>query len=306
MVQQPLERSGDELKVGVVCVLHGGVSVPAWLRDRDDLDVTLNDPLDHSYDEMPPSALVTRNDRVRGFAENVNAALGREFSDLRRDMACVVNFDLQASPETITALVATLEAEPTLAAVGPLMQASDGEPTFSVGVHPTPAREFLRAAGLRLGALRRAERTVLRRTRRWSARNHAPPSGWRALSQGEYLPWTCVAVRAHAWQEVGELDERFTLYAEDIDWSLRAQAAGWQLAVCDCGRVIHEERATRDPRADALYEQSHLELHAKWGWRRNLAWQRRALRLRRVPPFRWLTPRLDWSLLASLDETPSA
>jgi GT2 family glycosyltransferase len=148
-VQKRLDLSGGALGVGVVCVLHGGFSVPSWLRLRDDLDLTLNDPLHHAYADLPPRAAVTRNERVRGFAENVNAALRRLFTEGRRDVACVVNFDVDAFPDPIPMLVEALAGDPQLAAVGALLYGRDRQPTFSVGVRPTPAREFLRAAGLR-------------------------------------------------------------------------------------------------------------------------------------------------------------
>jgi GT2 family glycosyltransferase len=302
--QQPLDRVAADRGVGLVCILHGGFGVPAWLAraaGRWPLDLTVNDPSDHDYAGLPADALVTRNPQVRGFAENVNAALARVFDDGGHEVACVVNFDVAASEEVVDRLLTILAAEPRLAAVGPLMRGLDGEPTFSVGVLPTPLREFLRATGLRSLGLRRLERAVLRHTRGWARRNAGQAAGWRVLGSGEYLPWTCVAVRAAAWREVGPLDERFPLYAEDIDWSHRGQAAGWQLGVGDCGPVTHEERATRGPRSDALYEYSQLELHRKWGWAKNLAWQRRGLRLRRLPPLRQLTPPLDWPLVSNLD-----
>jgi GT2 family glycosyltransferase len=289
--------------VAVVCVLHGGFGLPGWLRqtgDRWPLDVTVNDPGDHRYGDLPPTATVTRNRAVQGFATNVNSALRRRFAEAGEDIACVVNFDVEGSTKQLSTLVKTLIAVPDLAAVGAMLRSSDGDTTFSVGVVPTPGREFVRASGLRTSSVRGLERALLRRTDRWASRNQAPASTHRVLSDGEYLPWTCLAVRADAWRQVGDLDERFPLYAEDIDWSRRCHAAGWKLAIRDCGPVVHEERATRGARADALYEYSHLELHRKWGWDRNLRWQRRGLRLHRLPPLSWLAPPLDWSLLTNL------
>ncbi len=290
--------------IDIVCILHGGFTLPVWLVDLPGcwrLHLTLNDPADHEYADLPAGAVVTRNPVPLGFAQNVNAALGRTFADGRCPAACIVNFDLQARPEDLRQLVSTLEDDETLAAAGAVLCSVPGEPTFSVGTLPTPTKEALRAAGLRNGRLMDLQRSLLKHTSGWAARNQEPPSGTRFLAHGEYLPWTCLAVSSRAYSSVGGLDERFPLYAEDIDWSLRCQQSSWRLALVDCGPVIHAERATRSPRTDALFEFSHLELHRKWHWDANLAWQRRALRVRRRWPVRRITAPLDWSVLTNLD-----
>jgi GT2 family glycosyltransferase len=269
----------------------------------DRLHLTLNDPGEQEYRNLPDAASVTRNATPLGFAENANNALRRLFSDHQRDIACVVNFDVDGRQETLLELTSALRGDARLAAVGAVLSGPDGAATFSVGTVPTPAKEYLRAAGLRSGRALRLQRSVLRRTARWAARNARPPSGVRVLEANEYLPWTCLAVRREAWESIGQLDERFPLYAEDIDWSLRCRQAGWGLAVADCGPVTHHERATRGPRADALFEYSHRELHRKWDWPANAAWQRRGLATRRCWPLRRIVPPLDWPLLASTDET---
>lgn len=291
--------------VDAVCILHGGFPVPRWLADGGNrIHLTLNDPEDHPYDKLPAAATVTRNAAPRGFAQNVNAALRTVFGQGGRDVACLVNFDVDAGDQVLGALASALVAEDNLAAVGAVLSGPDGAPTFSVGTRPTPVKEALRAAGLRAGAALRVQRMLLRRAPGWAARNAAPPSGMRVLAEGEYLPMTCLAVSRRAWEAVGELDERFPLYAEDIDWSLRCHRAGWRLAVADCGPVVHAERATRGPGADALYEYSQLELHRKWRWDANLRWQRRALAARGRWPLRQLTSPLDWSVLTNVGERP--
>lgn len=288
----------------VVCVLHGHPPIPRWLSEVGRfaaLYVTVNDP-DAGESESPPlEAIMTRNPVPRGFAENVNTALLKAFQDEACDIACVVNFDLDMQYEAIFELESGLEADPALGALAAVLVAPDGSPTFSVGTLPTPLKEFLRASGLRSGPLFRLQRLVLRHWPGWAARNAAPTSHSRSLGAEEYIPWSCIAVRRQAWEQTGPLDERFPLYGEDIDWSLRCHQAGWRLGLHDCGRVVHSERATRGERADTLYEYSHLALHRKWGWSATLRWQEYGLRLRRCWFVKRLAPPLDWSLLTVLD-----
>ncbi len=294
--------------LNVVCVMHGGFTVPKWLLRipaSGRLYLTLNDPEDHEYADVPPGCILTTNPQPLGFAENVNAALRKVFDDDGQSLACLVNFDLELEAGALGALVSVMAADERLGAVAARLYARDGSPVFSAGTRPTPLREFLRAAGLRSGPLFDLQRAVIRHTRGWTARNAVPDEGARVLGPGEYIPWTCLVVREAAWSAVGGLDERFPMYGEDIDWSFRCHQSDWKLGLADCGRIVHHERATRSPRTDVLYEYSHLELHRKWGWDTNLRWHRRGLEVRHRWPLEALTPALDWALLTSLEQARS-
>jgi len=54
-----------------------------------------------------------------------------------------------------------------------------------------------------------------------------------------YLTGCCWLSPAQAWREVGLLDERYLMYAEDADWSARARAAGWRLRVHSTASLQH-------------------------------------------------------------------
>lgn len=263
----------------LVCVLHGDPVLPAWIAELGPIvHLVVNDPGPGRYGGLPPVRELHINDKPLGFAANVNAAFDR----VDAPVVVCANFDLQMSAEVPSRLVAVLAADPGLGVVGPVLRSPDGGLAFSVGSAPTALKEFTRAAGLRSGRPQKLVRAVLRRTGKWQARNLAD----RVLLPEEYLPWTCVAVRREAWQQVGPLDEQFTMYAEDLDWGRRAALAGWRARLVDVGTVVHAERATRDRRTDRIYEESHAAYHAKWD-RPDLArWQRRGRLLRRL----WSSP----------------
>lgn len=259
----------------VICVLHGDPVLPPWLEALGPLvHLVINDPGPGRYGALPAVREVWVNDRPLGFAANVNAA----FERIATPVVVCVNFDLEMAPEVPAQLVAALRTHPEVGLVAPVLRNRRGELVFSVGSQPTPLKELTRAAGLRSGRAQRVVRAVLRRLPRWQQRN----VGARLLGPGEYLPWTCVAVRREAWDTVGPLDEQFEMYAEDLDWGRRAQGTAWRAELIDVGTVIHTERATRSQATDELYERSHALLHAKWD-RPDLArWQRRGRVLRRL------------------------
>src|SRR5205814_9885572 len=59
-----------------------------------------------------------------------------------------------------------------------------------------------------------------------------------------YLTGCCLLAPRAAWEQVGLLDERYFLYAEDSDWSLRARAAGWRLLFVPGAKLWHKVSAS--------------------------------------------------------------
>lgn len=91
------------------------------------------------------------------------------------------------------------------------------------------------------------------------------PAGTRPLVRGEtdYGTGCALLLSRRALREVGLLDERYWLYAEDTDYCLRLRAAG--------GRIVHEPRAlvlhkvsrtagADTPRKAYLKSRSHMQL----------------------------------------------
>jgi GT2 family glycosyltransferase len=60
----------------------------------------------------------------------------------------------------------------------------------------------------------------------------------------DYIVGASMLIRTTALRGVGELDERFFLYWEDVDLCFRLRAAGWKLAVAPASRVLHEDGGT--------------------------------------------------------------
>jgi len=281
----------------VVCILHGDPPLPDWLARPDPtlrLHLTVNDPGPGRYPVLPAAASVHVNAGPVGFGANANAALDRLDDG---EVVVIVNFDVVTDAGALRTLADVVLADPALAAAGALLIDPQGRPTHGVGRLPTPLRELTRAAGLRSGRGRRISRALLRRAGPWRRRNSLPPGGRRLLGPDEYLPWTAVALRRAAFAAIGPFDDRFPLYAEDIDWARRAHAAGWRLAVADVGPIAHTESVTTSAYTLALTELGHAELHGLWGPPGLARWQRLGLALRRRTPLRWLTPGLDWSVL---------
>lgn len=64
---------------------------------------------------------------------------------------------------------------------------------------------------------------------------------WEVTKEVDYLWGTCWLVNLAALEKVGLLDERFFMYYEDLDWSIRFKQAGYRLLWVGKARLYHQE-----------------------------------------------------------------
>jgi glycosyltransferase involved in cell wall biosynthesis len=156
-----------------------------------------------------------------GFAGGVNLGLDAigAAGDGDRDVL-LLNPDARLAVDGVRRMHELLHAVPRRAAVG----ATQTEPGSGAAVRvwwpfPTPAGAWIEAIGL--GGLRRRR---------------------------DFAIGSALLLRRSALADIGRLDERFFLYAEETDWQHRARARGWDIAVADV-EATHEGAGTGgDPR----------------------------------------------------------
>lgn len=139
------------------------------------------------------------------------AALNRGLTHALRGgatMALLLDQDSVAPPGLLAALRQRLQALPQAAAVGP-------------AVFDEPAQRVLPVQRLRAG--------------RWC---RLPAQGDQPLCC-DLLICSGMLLRLAAWQHIGGFDERLWVDSIDLDWSLRARAAGWQLWLDPAWRLSH-------------------------------------------------------------------
>jgi GT2 family glycosyltransferase len=58
-------------------------------------------------------------------------------------------------------------------------------------------------------------------------------------------------VRRRVLEEIGEMDEGFFLYFEEVDFCHRARRAGWDVWYGACGTIVHHEGASTGIKVEA-------------------------------------------------------
>lgn len=184
-----------------------------------------------------------------GFATGVNRGAARGDAPY----ILLLNNDARLRAGAIDKLRAGLERD-RVAAVGPQLLDSAGQVELSLGRTLSPWNE---AKFRLLEALYRDGRGPLSGAVR---RRHARSREVRSLSGA------CILLRRGAFEQVGCFDERFFLYAEDVDLCRRLRLAGYRLWYVADALVEHTRGASSsvDPAASALaYRRSQLAFYRK-------------------------------------------
>lgn len=218
----------------------------------------------------------------RGFSAGNNGGIA--FADRLADFDAylLLNSDTIVRPGAIKTLGQVLEHDSSVGLVGPRLEWPDGEHQVSCFRRISPISELLSAA--KTGPI----------TRLFSKREVAifdPPSGRQSernagdSSEIDWISFACVLIRREVVSQIGPMDEEFFMYFEDVDYCLRARAAGWQIAYAPAARVVHlrggrtaEAFAAEElRRRPAYYYRSRARYLAKYygatgPWRANLCW----------------------------------
>jgi GT2 family glycosyltransferase len=193
-----------------------------------------------------------------GFGRACNLALDRSCGE----WIFLLNPDAFVLPGCLEQLLETLQRNPKVAAVSPVVQ-WDEAATFLLppAQMQTPAWELMLALGMRFPPI---GNWLSKRFRRWTLNclyAHNPVSQ-RMLSGGHML------LRREAIEASGGLfDAGFFMYYEDTDLCRRLHAAGFDLLIDPRARVVHEWR--NDPNKYRFVSDSrrrYMEKHFSYIW----------------------------------------
>jgi N-acetylglucosaminyl-diphospho-decaprenol L-rhamnosyltransferase len=164
-----------------------------------------------------PEVRVIEQRRRAGFGANHNTVIratnGR--------YVFILNEDTTSDDWGFGRMVAHLDANPRVAALGPRLVYPDGRPQPSAWRFPSPA-----AAALGLLTLGRAG---------------IVQSGGNETHDVDWAMAAALLLRRDALYEVGLFDEEFFIYSEETDLARRLRDAGWRTEYFPSVTVVHHE-----------------------------------------------------------------
>ena len=117
-----------------------------------------------------------------------------------------------------------------------------------------------------------------------------------AILRGPAVEWVtgaCLAVHDDLVQQMGEFDESYFLYWEDVDFSVRALAAGAALVVRNDLVARHDAGGTQGPTPG----RAKSALSYRYNCRNRLLFAARHLPRRRLAQWMLATPAVSWEIL---------
>jgi N-acetylglucosaminyl-diphospho-decaprenol L-rhamnosyltransferase len=199
-------------------------------------------------DDFPETRTIRCENRGFGHANNRGAAT----SDAR--YVLFLNPDTEVREGNFGELVSLLDERPSVGVAGVRQVTPDGT------LYPTIRRfpNALRALGEAL-ALER-----LGRCPHWAGEREIDPAAHGLETACDWTPGSFLFVRREALLSAGLFDERFFMYAEEVDLCRRVKAAGWEVRHLPQMTIVHHAvKAGFVPRLHAQAAYSRLQYTRK-------------------------------------------
>lgn len=265
-VGMPAGRPAERATLGVSLVLYR--NDPSLIRDvlasvratGGDLRVCVvdNSPTDSLRTVVEESECAYIHDPSNpGFGASHNRAL-RELP--ASEYHLVVNPDISFPPESMNALLDFLRAEPDVGLVTPRILFPNGEPQYLCKRYPSLfllfARRFIPG---RLQFL----------VKRWMDRYEMRDCGYDRIMEVPYASGCFMLFRRAVLDRIGGFDDRFFLYMEDADISVRVAKDGFRVLYYPGAHVFHhwQRGSHKSLKLTWTSIRSSLYFFSKHGWK---------------------------------------
>ena len=195
-------------------------------------------------------------DRNGGYGAGHNQAM----SSCEGPFHLILNPDVQLSEVAIRLAMEVLTSEPSVALLAPIGRRDNGEPEYLAKAYPSVWVLGLRAFGP--AWLKRLSGRALARYEMRDQPNHGEV---RAVTLASGC---CMWVRREIFDVVGGFDERFFLYFEDYDLSLKMAQRGQVLEHSQI-RIVHHggDAARKGARHIRWFISGAIRFFNRWGWK---------------------------------------
>jgi len=161
----------------------------------------------------------------QGFARGNNAGI----TISKGKYICLINPDVVVGDRCIAQLLEYMEQHANVGMVGPKIIGRDGETQRSCMRTPTLWNQLCRTLGL----------DTLTKSSRLFGGYLMKDFHFDELREVEIINGCFWMIRREALESVGNLDQRFWMYGEDLDWCERFRLAGWKLAFFPDAKAVH-------------------------------------------------------------------
>jgi len=182
------------------------------------------------------------HDRTREVADSLGATVvtsenhGFAYANNRGLEAASGEWVLFLNPDTVVVegtlseLVSRAASHPRLGIAGVRQLNGDGALEWSIRRSPSPVRWLSEALGSESWPWRQ---------RSWAGERVLDPTSYTREGRIDWTSGSCMLARAAVVRRLGGMDERFFLYSEEPDLSLRARKQGWETWHLPTMTIVH-------------------------------------------------------------------
>lgn len=164
-----------------------------------------------------PELTILENPQNLGYAGGSNVGIRWALAHAA-EYVLIINNDTEVTPDMVAELVRVAAGDPRIGVVGCRNLLMD-DPTRLWGAY---------------GVLTYGPFVV-----RTAGEGEADGPAWRVVKDVDWVIGNGYLWRRAALERVGLLDERFFAYHEDVDWCLRARAAGFRVVYAGTASIVH-------------------------------------------------------------------
>ena len=161
-----------------------------------------------------PGVIVLPQSENIGFTRGNNIGLARA----RGDFLLLLNPDTEVHPKALKQMLELMAAQPEAGILGPHTLNSDMSHQSTRRRFPTLMTGIFESSWLAAWAPASVERD-------YRMLDRADDE----ICQADWVQGSALLMRRQVYQELGGLDEGFTMYSEELDYCRRAKAAGWRV-----------------------------------------------------------------------------
>ena len=163
------------------------------------------------------SPLVIESDENTGFARAVNLAAAQATGEY----LLLLNPDAVVSHKTVVELSDRMHRAPSLGVIAPRVMEREADRTVAAGFAPTIPRMLLHLSGIsRCGRSFKALRG-----------HYLLADQLSGPTDVDWVTGACMMTRRTTWDQLDGLSTRWFMYAEDIDYCLRARDLGYTVSL---------------------------------------------------------------------------
>lgn len=169
--------------------------------------------------------VVARPDNV-GFPKGNNIGIAQASGRY----VLLLNPDTEVVGDALAKMVAYMDANPEVGALGGQLLYPDGVVQSSRRRFPTLATGYFESTWLEPFA----PRGLLERY-------YVQDRPDDVISEVDWVVGACLLVRREAIEQVGVMDAAYFMYSEELDWCRRIKGAGWRVVYFPEAQIIHHE-----------------------------------------------------------------